>query len=193
MTLIKRGRGPNPLRGFQVDKSAISYVGKDLQRPECILAERDGALWAADARGGAMKINPDGVQHLVVPRAERHFDLSGEAAAKSLLKGTLPNGLAFALNGDILIANFGTDRLERMTRAGETTVIMDNLNGEPIGKVNFVLCDSKGRIWVTVSTMVNPWSDAINATLADGKIILVDDRGPRVVADGFKFTNEFAQ
>jgi len=38
--------------GFQVDRSEIRYVGRDLQRPECILAEPDGTLWAADARGG---------------------------------------------------------------------------------------------------------------------------------------------
>ena len=36
-----------------------------------------------------------------------------------LRKGTLPNGLAFAENGEIIISNFGTDVLEVMTRAGE--------------------------------------------------------------------------
>lgn len=77
-----------------------------------------------------------------------------------------------------------------MTRSGETRVIMDSLGGREIGKVNFVLRDRKDRMWVTVSTMVNPWSDAINSTLADGKVILVDEREPRVVADGFRFTNE---
>ena len=190
MTLVRHGRGPNPLKGFRVDRSAMRFVGHDLQRPECILAERDGTLWAADARGGVMKIGPDGTQDLIVQQADSHFDLSGEAAANSLLAGTLPNGLAFASNGDILISNFGTDRLERMTRGGETKVIMDSIGGREIGKVNFVLRDSKDRIWVTVSTMVNPWSDAINSTLADGTVILVDDRGPRIVADGFRFTNE---
>ena len=58
MTLIHHGRGPNPLVGFIVDPAAIAYVGGDLQRPECILAERDGTLWSADARGGVMRIDP---------------------------------------------------------------------------------------------------------------------------------------
>jgi hypothetical protein len=31
--------------------------------------------------------------------------------ASRYLEGTLPNGLAFARNGDILISNFGTDCL----------------------------------------------------------------------------------
>lgn len=186
MTLIKHSRGPNPLQGFQVDPAAIRYVGHDLQRPECILAERDGTLWAADARGGVMRINPDGHQQLIVQEADPHFN----ASAESLLTGTLPNGLALAANGDFLIANFGTDRLERMTRSGETQVIFDQIEGKPPGKVNFVLSDSRGRIWVTISTKVNPWSEAINSSLADGYIVLIDDRGPRIVADGFHFTNE---
>lgn len=189
MTLIRAGAGPNPLLGFQVDPASIRRVGRDLQRPECILAERDGTLWAADARGGVTRIAPDGSQELICQVPDAHFDLS-ESAAGSLLAGTLPNGLAFAPNGDILISNFGTDRLERMTRTGETSVLLDTVDGRAPGKVNFVLRDSRDRIWITVSTMVNPWSDAINATLADGAIILMDDKGARIVADGFRFTNE---
>lgn len=34
----------NPLQGFAVDRSRIRTIGHDLQRPECILAERDGTL-----------------------------------------------------------------------------------------------------------------------------------------------------
>lgn len=189
MTLIRSGRGPNPLKGFKVDPASIRYIGRDLQRPECILAERDGTLWSADARGGVMRIDPDGTQTLVTQAPDPHFDLSG-SAADSLLTGTLPNGLAFAANGDFLISNFGTDRLERMTRGGATSVLLDSIDGKPPGKVNFVLRDSKDRLWITVSTMVNPWSDAIRTGLADGALILLDERGARVVADGFHFTNE---
>lgn len=183
-------RGPNPLIGFQVDRENLKFIGEDLQRPECILAERDGTLWSADARGGVMRITPDGRQELIAQQADSHFDLSKDNAATSLLTGTLPNGLAFAQNGDILISNFGTDRLERMTRQGATEVMLSEIDGKPLGKVNFVLRDSKNRIWVTVSTMVNPWSDALNSSLADGSIILVDEKGARVVAEGFHFTNE---
>ena len=73
--LIKRGNGPNPLKGWQVDKSAIRTIGRDLRRPECILAEHDGTLWAADARGGVMRINPDGTQALIAQSTDDHFDL----------------------------------------------------------------------------------------------------------------------
>ncbi|SCW95449.1 Sugar lactone lactonase YvrE [Sphingobium faniae] len=189
MVAILQARGPNPLIGWTVDRAAIRYVGHDLQRPESILAEPDGTLWSADARGGVMRINPDGSQQLITQSADQHFDLSADAST-SLLYGTLPNGLAFDAKGDILISNFGTDRLELMTRTGSTKILLDEIDGQAIGKVNFVMRDRKDRIWVTVSTKVNPWSDAIRPDISDGYIILIDQKGSRIVADGFAFTNE---
>src|SRR5690606_27628347 len=182
-------KGENPLIGWQVDRAEIGTVGRDLQRPECILAERDGTLWAADARGGVMRIAPDGTQELISQTVSKHFDLSGDQA-QSLLTGTLPNGLAFAENGDILISNFGTDLLEVMSRDGHTRTLYDSIDGKKMGKVNFVLRDSKNRIWITVSTMVNPWNEAIRTGLTDGYVAVVDENGIRIVADGFAFTNE---
>jgi len=186
---ISKVAGRNPLKGFRVEEAAIGRIGRELQRPECILAERDGTLWAADARGGVMRISGDGTQHLIMQRGDACIDRARDPS-QNLLSGTLPNGLAFADNGDLLIANFGTDRLERMTRTGETRVVLDRLDGAPLGKVNFVLRDRRGRLWITVSTSVNPWSDAVNSRLADGYIVLLDATGPRIVADGFHFTNE---
>ena len=40
----------NPLDGFAVDPATLGFVGEGLERPECILAERDGMLWVADGR-----------------------------------------------------------------------------------------------------------------------------------------------
>ncbi len=184
------GPHANPLVGFRLDHASLAFAGHDLQRPECILAERDGTLWSADARGGVMRISPSGAQHLVCQSVDGHFDLAGKAE-NSLVSGTLPNGLAFAENGDILISNFGTDRLEIMDRAsGRTRVLHETIDGKPMGKVNFVLRDSRGRIWITVSTMTNPWTAAITPHIRDGYVALVDAHGVRVVADGFRFTNE---
>jgi sugar lactone lactonase YvrE len=181
MTLIREKAPPNPLKGWQVDPSTIRMAGHDLSRPECILAERDGSLWAADSRGGVMHIRPDGSQTLIT---------TGSAGGQNLVDGTLPNGLAFARNGDIVIANFGTDVLEIMTRDGQRRTLHDTIDGKPLGKVNFVLRDRKGRLWITVSTKINPWPDAIRNYQADGYIAMIDDKGIRIVADGFYFTNE---
>ena len=102
---------PNPLDGFTIDPATITYIGEGLQRPECILAERDGSLWSADARGGVVHIRPDGTQQLITQTASRGFAEAADEEAR-FVSGTLPNGLAFVRNGDVLISNFGTDRLE---------------------------------------------------------------------------------
>ena len=179
----------NPVRNFQVDPEQICFIGEGLQRPECILAERDGSLWTADARGGVVHIRPDGSQSVIAQSESGSFAATADAAAR-LLEGTLPNGLAFAANGDILISNFGTDRLEVMKRTGETRVLYDTIDGKPIGKVNFVLRDSQDRIWITVSTMLPNWMEASQRRLYDGYIAVADEKGLRIVADGLSFTNE---
>ncbi|MFL6450104.1 MAG: SMP-30/gluconolactonase/LRE family protein [Bryobacteraceae bacterium] len=179
----------NPVLNFEIDKSALKYVGQDLQRPECILAERDGTLWSADARGGVVQLRPDGSQNIVIQGMSGFFSNAGSEATR-YLEGTLPNGLAFAKNGDFLISNFGTDRLEVMTRTGESRVLADSVDGERVGKVNFVLRDSKDRIWVTISTKIKNWMHALRTDLKDGYIARYENGTLRIVADGFGFTNE---
>jgi len=179
----------NPVLDFEIDKASIRYVGEGLQRPECILAEPDGTLWAADARGGVARINPDGTQQIVTQKRSASF-AGAPNDADRYLTGTLPNGLAFAADGSFLISNFGTDCLESMTRDGETRVLADSIDGQPVGKVNFVLRDSQDRIWITVSTRIKNWMHALRTDLADGYIARYDRGAFRIVADGFHFTNE---
>src|SRR5271165_3764809 len=182
-------RSNNPLAGWTVERSAIKTIGQGLQRPECILAEPDGTLWSADARGGVMKIRPDGTQQLIAQKRSGHFE-DAHSEASRYLEGTLPNGLAFARNGDILIANFGTDCLEIMTRDGDSRVLADTIDGAPIGKVNFALRDSRDRIWVTISTRIKNWMHALRTDLADGYVARYDRGAFHIVADSFHFTNE---
>lgn len=179
----------NPLDGFTVTRDDLWFVGEDLQRPECILAEPDGTLWSADARGGVVQIRPDGTQVLIAQSLDTRFGATLDEADR-FTQGTLPNGLAFDVDGSILISNFGTDRLERMTRDGRTTVVLDTIDGTPIGKVNFVLRDSRGRIWLTISTRIVNWMEAISPRYSDGYVAVLDNEGARIVADGFMFTNE---
>jgi sugar lactone lactonase YvrE len=179
----------NPILDFGLDARAFGYVGYDLQRPECILAEPDGTLWAADARGGVARIDADGRQQIITRKQSAHFEQAGTEATR-YLAGTLPNGLAFARTGDLLISNFGTDCLEIMSRDGTSRVLADSIDGEPIGKVNFVLRDSQDRIWITVSTRIRNWMHALRTDLADGYVARYEGGKFRIVADGFRFTNE---
>ena len=181
----------NPIDGFFLKKEDFKFIGEGLQRPECILAERDGTLWSADARGGVVRIDANGNQTVITQSHSAEAFQSSDDDAQKFVDGTLPNGLAFASNGDILISNFGTDCLERMTRTGDTEVMFDSVDGEPIGKVNFVCRDSKDRIWITISTMLHDWPKAINKDLVDGRVLLYEEgKGVRIVADDVHFSNE---
>lgn len=180
----------NPLRGWSVDRGDIRNIGENLMRPECILAEPDGTLWTADARGGVMRIAPDGVQTLIAQQDQSVRAPSSDDTAQLVLGKTLPNGLAFDREGNIVIANFGTDAIELMTRDGNSRTLYESIDTAPLGKTNFVLTDSKGRIWFTVTTRQVPWTMSINEKTADGYVGLIDERGIRIVADGFVGTNE---
>ena len=184
--------GDNPVLNFSVDVSDLSFVGNNLQRPECILAKPDGSLWTADARGGVVHIKPDGTQEIISQTFSiltNKFKETSEEADR-FTQGTLPNGLAFGRDNQIFISNFGTDVLEVMAPNGKTSLLYDNIDGRAICKVNFVLRDSKDRLWLTISTRIKNWMQAISPNVLDGYIALVDERGIRVVADGFSFTNE---
>src|SRR5258708_19106040 len=123
-------KSTNPLIGWTVDRSAIKTIGQGLQRPECILAERDGTLWSADARGGVMRIRPDGTQQLVAQTGHRGIDANNPTSF--ILGGTtLPNGIAINRDGDFLIANFGTDAIELMHRDGNSRPCYTRSDGQP--------------------------------------------------------------
>jgi sugar lactone lactonase YvrE len=77
-----------------------------------------------------------------------------------------------------------------MKRTGETEILFDSIDGKVIGKVNFVLRDSKDRLWITITTMKKNWLDALRPDLEDGYIARYDTTGIHVVAEGLHFTNE---
>src|SRR3989337_2597808 len=95
----------NPVLDFGIDRSSVRFVGEGLQRPECILAEPDGTLWSADARGGVVRIAPDSTQQIIAQQPSEHFH-EAHSESSRYLQGTLPNGLAFARDGGFLIFTF---------------------------------------------------------------------------------------
>lgn len=166
----------NPLRNWQLDPSTVRTVGHDIQHPECVIAERSGNLWVADMRG-VLRVRADGSQELLK-----------QNPAPS--PGCMPNGMAISADGHFLVADIGLGRLLETRLNGDTRTLHDAVDGQPIGKVNFVMRDSRNRLWITISTRVDPVFAAVRPGLADGYIALADEHGIRIVADGFHFANE---
>ena len=45
-----------------LDLDAVRFTGRDLMRPECVLATAAGDLYCCDWRGGIVHLHPDGRQ-----------------------------------------------------------------------------------------------------------------------------------
>jgi sugar lactone lactonase YvrE len=102
-----------------------------------------------------------------------------------------PNGIALAPDGSFLIANLGADGgVWRLQRDGALEPFVTEVDGVQLPPANFVTVDERGRTWISVSTRHVPRQLAWRADVADGFIVMVDDAGVRVVADGLHYTNE---
>lgn len=160
------------MRNFTLSPQDISFVGHDLSRPECVLADPSGILWASDDRGGIARIDGD-----------------GPVTVFGAIKG-LPNGIAREKSGDFLVAEIEHGGLYRLRRDSGTELILDQVDGAPLGSANFVLIDARYRVWLTVSTRTVPRRDAVTRPIPDGAILLVEDGRARLAAGGLHFANE---
>ena len=164
-----------------MDVDAVSFVGSGLQRPECVLCTAHGDIFAADWRGGVAHILPTGEQRLY----------QGMTPDGRLLR---PNGIALNADGSFLVADLGEEKggVFRLTRDGEVSAFVDRVDGKELPPSNFVFTDCARRTWITVSTRRIPRATAYRSDVADGFVVLADEKGARIVADGLGYTNEAA-
>jgi sugar lactone lactonase YvrE len=155
----------------------LAFVGHDLARPECVMTTRSGDFFVPDKRGGISIVRADG-------RTER-------VLAKNAPEGFLPNGIALLPDRSVLIANLGPGGgLWHLAQDGTLTQRLSEIDGKPLPPCNFVGLDRKDRIWFTVSTWAVPREQSMRKGYGDGFIILIDDKGARIVAENIGFTNE---
>ena len=160
----------------------LSSIGSQLVRPECVLATRSGSLYTADWRGGVAQVLPDGTENLFTGTMP-----DGLTAR--------PNGIALMADGSFLMAQLGeTDGgVYRLTRDGQITPWLRQVNGVDLPPTNYVVQDAAGRTWITVSTLLTPRAAAYRGDVAYGFIVCVDVSGhASIVADGLGYTNEVA-
>src|SRR5436305_2547035 len=163
-----------PIKEFRLELSDLTYTGHDLVRPESVLAQSNGTLWTSDGRGGVTRINPDGSQQFI-----------------GGLGGNEPNGLAMADDDSLIVANLGLGKVQRLyPDSGRVEEVLTEVDGVPITTPNFVFLDSRNRIWLSVMTREAHWWPAAAAPRPDGYIVLIDEKRPRIVADGLYLTNE---
>ncbi len=162
---------------LKLSLEAIETVGRGLNRPECVLCTAAGNLYCADWDGGVTRLAPDGrVERILARNAD--FDLK-------------PNGIALCPDGSFLVTDLGArGGLYRLQRNGDLAPEILEVEGQRVPPSNFVMLDREERIWLTVSTRLEPRARGYRPDVADGFIVLKDGRGIRVAADGLGYTNE---
>jgi sugar lactone lactonase YvrE len=154
----------------------LAALGHGLNRPECVLAAPDGALYTCDWTLGIARIAPDGT--------------TGPAVEADLIgAGFRPNGFALTPEGDFLFANLGRGGgVWRVGRHGEARPFATELDGGRVPHTNFVLLDGD-RAWITISARTRNHQH-YTAEENSGQILLVQDGTVSVAADGLNWTNE---
>jgi sugar lactone lactonase YvrE len=156
--------------------ASLTQIGGGLNRPECVLAARDGSLYTGDWTLGIARIAPNGT--------------TGPALEADLIAhGFRPNGIALTADGDFLFANMGkAGGVWRVGRRGEARPFATELAGQPIPRTNFVLVDGD-RTWITISSSARK-HEHFTTREDTGQILLVQDGKVSVAADGLNWTNE---
>ena len=163
-----------------IDLSSLAFVGSGLVRPECVLTHESGLLFAADwaGDGGVAVVAQDGS----VRRIE----------ARGAPRPMRPNGIALEPGGTFLLADLGAEEggVFRLRADGGVEPVVTELDGRPFPPTNYVHRDGTGGLWITVSTRKVPRNLGYRPDADDGFIVLADESGVRIVADGLGYTNE---
>jgi gluconolactonase len=86
------------------------------------------------------------------------------------------------------VAGLDDDTVYEVKPNGDTSVLLENVDGRSIGAANYPCADGD-RIWISIMTTDSPWDEALREP-AKGQILLLDAAGARVVADDLLLTNE---
>lgn len=160
-----------------IDPATMRDVGRDLHRPECVLCTADGSIFVSDWDGGVCHISPHGRQTRILARhapVELH-----------------PNGIALLQDGSFLLANLGdSGGVWKLSCNGDVQPFVTEVDAVPLPPTNFVLPDRQGRVWISVSTRIEPRADAYRPDAGDGFIVVFDSAGPRIAMTGLGYANE---
>jgi gluconolactonase len=160
------------LADFVLSVDSLRRWGTDLARPENVLAFRDGTVFASSNRGHVTRIGPDGRQWLI-----------GD------LPGKQPTTMALESEEALLVNNTADGCLYRLFLDGRHELVLDTIEGEPIGSANYVFRDSRNRIWIAVGARRRPPHKTLRV-LPDGYIAILEQGRARVVGDGICWPNE---
>jgi gluconolactonase len=154
--------------------SSIHIFGEGVVRSEGIVIDKDGYVYGAGRNGSIYKVSPD--------------DKVEEIA--KLPTGSVPNGIALDLNGDLIICDIGKGAVVRLTQSGHFSLIADRVEDVPLAVPNFATFDAEGNLFVsnTINRPMRDWSKKrpdMHETEPTGALVCIrpDGRGTVVARD----------
>lgn len=159
----------NDVSQFRLSASDFGTFGSGLERPECVWIDSDG-IWCSDGRGGVCLVKAD------------------EPAVTHGWGIIEPNGVSRRDDGTFVAAGLGDGKVYAIAPDGETSVLLEAIDGKPLGAVNCAWADGD-RTWISMMSTSFPWPVSMNES-PKGYIVLLDPSGARIVADGLHQTNE---
>jgi gluconolactonase len=150
----------------------LTTTAHGVTRPEDVKITADGRVLVSDAASAVAEVLADG--------SLRRFGAAGGE----------PNGLAPMPDGSVVVANFAAGVLQRVDLgSGAVEVVLDSVDGQPLGAVNYPLLDRDGALWVSSSTRTDPVA-TIASGEEDGFLFRLDpDGSATVVADSVAWPN----
>ncbi len=142
---------------MSLEVTDLAPVGHGIERPEHVVVTSDGRLFASD-------------------KASAVAEILGENRIRRIGKaGGEPNGIAVDQQGHFLIANFGSGVLQDLDpNSGDITPLLSGeVDGQPLKWLNYVLADSSGALWCSVSTATDDLLDTLSLGTSDGYIFHV--------------------
>jgi sugar lactone lactonase YvrE len=134
--------------------SELRAIGQGIERPEQVLVDSDGRVFASDKGSAVAEVRPDGQLHRM-----------GRAGGE-------PNGIALNDAGHFLIANFGLGALQELDpESGAIRVLASGHVGlHSLQWLNYVLVDSTGALWASVCSRLGeeePFGPPLGGRRAD--------------------------
>jgi sugar lactone lactonase YvrE len=162
---------PQPL----LPLTEVNFLGSGLVRPGCLLCTSNGDIYSADGRGGVARSRAFGPHEL--------YTAAGGAEA------IRPNAIALQRDGSFLLTNLNAGGgLFRLDRDGRLHEVLRRVDGVDLPPSGCVMIDDRGRVWLTFAS--RQASDGYRRDVADGFVVLIDGKGPRIVAEGFGHAGE---
>jgi gluconolactonase len=164
----------------RIAPDSFKRIGAGIDRPEDVVAARDGRVFASDHQSAVAQIHADGSFTRMGPR------------------GGAPNGINMDAQGRIVIANFGiydgeAGPLQRFDPAtGKHETLLAEVGGRRLTSSNYPVIDRAGNIWCANSTSAPTWPDALDGRTDGFLFVHRPDGSSDIVAEGLKFPNGLA-